>query len=279
MSAPRTLSRAVDLAPGDHVSWAYDDLSSLRAACVDTFAEGVSRGEQLVYLGHRTLGHLVDDLAGLEGRDALLRSGQLTVHAFEGTSPDRSGLDAGAQVASWRSRAEAAVQSGYSGLRVVGDITEEVADPARLGDLLECELAVDAMYAAAPALALCVFDRTRTGSRWREVSSVHRIQHIPGAEASFALTISHGVVRLIGEVDLALVDEFARLLGAVAESTTGPLEVDLAGLDFIDVAASRVLARARTAMRDAGREMLVTGAKPAAALPLREFRLLEGTTR
>ena len=279
MSAPRTLSRAVDLAPGDHVSWAYDDLSSLRAACADTFAEGASRGEQLVYLGHRTLGHLVDDLAGLEGRDALLKSGQLTVHALEYSSPDNAALDAGAQVASWRSRAEAAVQSGYSGLRVVGDITEEVADPACLGDLLECELAVDAMYAAAPALALCVFDRTRTGSRWREVSSLHRIQHIPDADASFALTVSNGVVRLIGELDLSSVDEFARLLGAVAESTSGPLEVDLAGLDFIDVAASRVLARVRTAMRGAGRELLVTGATHAAALPLREFRLLEGATR
>ncbi len=161
----------------------------------------------------------------------------------------------------------------------MGDITEEVADPARLGDLLACELAVDAMYAAAPALALCVFDRTRTGSRWREVSSLHRIQHVPGAEAGFALTIASGVVRLIGELDLSSVDEFARLLGAVAESTTGPLEVDLSGLDFIDVAASRVLARARTAMLGAGRELLVTGASHAAALPLREFRLFEGATR
>jgi anti-anti-sigma factor len=273
------LSRAVDLAPGDHVAWAYDDLASLRAVCADTFAEGASRGEQLVYLGHRPLGHLVDDLAGLEGRDALIRSGQLTVHAVEYAGSHSSGLDADAQVASWRSSAEAAVESGYSGLRVVGDITEEVADPDCLGDLLECELAVDAMYAAAPALALCVFDRTRTGSRWREVSALHRIQHIPGAEGGFALTLANGVVRLIGEVDLSSVDEFAHLLGAAAQATTGPLEVDLAGLDFIDVAASRALARARTSMRGAGRELLVTGARHAAALPLREFRLFEGATR
>ena len=276
MSAPRTLSRAVDLAPGDHASWAYDDLSGLRAVCLDTFAEGAARGEQLVYLSHRPLGQLVDDLAGLEGRDALLRSGQLVVHGAQDCSPDGAGLDAAVQVEIWRSRAAASVESGYSGLRVVGDITEEIADPAHLADLLRCELAVDTMYAAAPALALCVFDRTRAGSRWREVSSLHRIQHIPGEEPAFALTLSRGVVRLMGEVDLSSVPEFAGLLQAVVESTTGLLEVDLSELDFIDVAGSRVMAGMRTAMTRAGRELFVTGVRHPAALPLREFNLHEG---
>jgi anti-anti-sigma factor len=85
-------------------------------------------------------------------------------------------------------------------------------------------------------------------------------------------------VRLIGEVDLSSGDELGSLLAVVAETTTGVLEVDLSGLDFIDVAASRVLARARAAMRGAGRELVVTGATHAAALPLREFRLFEGAT-
>lgn len=278
MSTLRTLERAVDLAPGDHASWAYDDLYGLRAACVDTFDEGASRGEQLVYIGYRPLGELVEDLAGLESRDALLGSGQLEVHTVDGVSLDSAGLDTSARVETWRSRAEAAVASGYTGLRVVGDITEEIADAAHRRGLIECELAVDGMYAAAPAMALCVFDRRRAGSRWQEISSLHRIQHIAGQDPAFALTMSAGVVRLAGEVDTASADALSSLLKAVVGSTSGMLEVNLDDLAFIDVAASRVLARTHHTMQAQGRELFLTGVGRAAALPLGHFDLHRGVT-
>lgn len=243
----RVLERAVDLAPGDHVSWAYDDLAGLRQACADTFAEGAARGEQLVYIGDRGHQNLRDDLSGVEERA--------------------------------RVEAQRAIREGFTGLRVVGDVTEVVVDPDLHADFVAYELALEAMYAVTPVVGICAVDRTRMGQRWREMSALHRVQHISGQEPTFAVTYSSGVVRLFGELDAASAPDFRRILGAVLGSTSGVLEVNLDGLDFIDVGASRVLAHAREVMGRAERDLLLTGVSRRTAAPLAAFNLHGGPLR
>src|SRR6476620_487196 len=156
---PLALDNAVGLCPGDHASWAYEDLPGLRAACTTYLGDGLLRGERLVYVGDRQHGHLVDDLAGLANRDAMLDSGQLEVHTVDELYRGDGQFRAHVQVEAFRRRAEQAVDDGYTGLRILGDITELIVDESLTQQLIEYEVAVDAMFASRPALALCAFDR------------------------------------------------------------------------------------------------------------------------
>lgn len=273
MSALRVLDRAVGLAPGDHVSWVYSDLAGLRAACVDTFTEGAARGQQLVYIGNRDHDDLRADLAGLEDRDAMLETGRLRIHTIAELYGVTGTFEPLAQVEAFRSEAQRAVGEGYTGLRVVGDVTDIVRNPALQETFLDYELALESMYAETPVLGICAIDRRRVGDRWREVSCLHRIQHVDDGQPTFALTWAHGVVRLSGEVDAASVDELQRLLGAVLDMSPDGLEVSLRGLDFIDVAASRVLANAHRRLDGTGRQLVIRDVAPSAALPLEVFHL------
>lgn len=275
----RVLERAVDLAPGDHVSWAYDDLAGLRQACADTFAEGAARGEQLVYIGDRGHQNLRDDLSGVEERDALIAAGRLRIHSTAELYHATGRFEPHAQVETFRVEAQRAIREGFTGLRVVGDVTEVVVDPDLHADFVAYELALEAMYAVTPVVGICAVDRTRMGQRWREMSALHRVQHISGQEPTFAVTYSSGVVRLFGELDAASAPDLRRILGAVLGSTSGVLEVNLDGLDFIDVGASRVLAHAREVMGRAERDLLLTGVSRRTAAPLAAFNLHGGPLR
>ena len=258
------------------MAWAYDDRAGLRTALVDTFTEGAARGEQLVYVGNHDRSGLCDDLAGLPGRDAMLGDGRLRIHSISELYHATGRFEPRAQVETFRAEAQRALRAGYHGLRVVGDVTDLVADGAGHATFVDYELALEAMYADTPVTGICAFNRSRLGEEWREIVALHRLQHVDGEEPGFALTYASGAVRLFGELDVASAPELQRLLDAVLASTTGVLEVNLERLDFIDVGASRVLARAHRTMAHADRDLLLTGVRRAAAPPLAAFNLHGG---
>lgn len=276
MTALRRLERAVGLAHGDHVAWAYDDRADLRTVLTDTFTEGAGRGEQMIYIGNRDRAALCEDLVGLDGRDAMLEDGRLRVHSTAELYHATGRFEPQAQVETFRAQAQRALREDYQGLRVVGDVTDVVTDGVGHDAFVGYELALEALYAAAPVTGICAFDRSRLGDGWREMAALHRLQHAPGQDPGFALSYSSGVVRLFGEVDASSTPEFQRLLDAVLAVTSGMLEVSLDRLDFIDVSASRVLAEAHLTMACAGRELLLTGVRRAAVLPLAAFNLQGG---
>ena len=279
MTALRRLDRAVDLDHGDHVAWAYDDRAGLCAALVDTFTEAAGRGEQMMYIGNRDHAALCEDLADLEGRDAMLEDGRLRIHSTAELYHAAERFEPRAQVETFRAEAHRAVREGYRGLRVVGDVTDVVTDVAGQAAFVDYELALEAMYAATPVTGICAFDRHQLGERCREIAALHRLQHIAGQDPAFALSCCSGVVRLFGELDASSALEFQRLLDAVLAATTGMLELNLDGLDFIDASACRVLAEARQTMACADRELLLTGVGRAAVLPLAAFDLQGGARR
>jgi anti-anti-sigma regulatory factor len=271
----QTLDRAVGLSRGDHASWAYDDVSQLKTACVDYFSEGLVRRERLMYVGGRTRDALVDDLAALPDRDPLIDDGHLTVVSLEGHLDAGEGLDAAAQVEARRQFATAVVREGYAGLRVVGDITEFVVRPGLLDQLVEFELAADTMMATTPVTALCAVDRQRTGPRWRHVSALHRIQHSPDTHPTFSLGGSGSALKLVGEIDISSICDLDQVLDHLTLATTGALTFDLSGLSFIDVAGTRRLAAFQQSMAAVGRAVLFRRLTPAAQRTFRAFAMTE----
>ena len=275
MTGLRTRDRAVGLEPGDHASWAYDDVTELKSVCVDYFADGLVRSERLMYVGGRPHDALLDDLARLPGRDAMLADGRLTVLTVMDSLDVAGAFDPQAELRYRKRIAEEAVDAGYAGLRVAGDITEFVVRPELMDSLVEFEMAVDAAMSTAPVTSLCAFHRQRTGRSWRQVSALHMIQHAPDKHPTFSVGRSGPALTLVGEIDVASVDDVDAVLDRLQLTATGPITFELPDLSFIDVAGTRRLAAFRRSMEATGRAVTFRRLSPAARRTFRAFALIE----
>ena len=268
----RTLERAAGIGPGDHVCWGYEDRAGFVQAVTQFLAEGAGRGERLVYTAPASEGRLVADLGGLPGRDRMLESGQLSVRELA-SAYSVDGLDPAAQVESWRGEAVTAKADGWASLRVAGDVTPLATDAEGMADLVAYELAVDAMIAATQVTGLCGYSVAALGPRLGQVAALHPVQHRVDRDGSFALRLRDHRLGVMGELDIADVEDLRHVLWAVAGSVAGPITVDLGPLAFIDIASTRVLAQFVQAMASEGRPVDFVGAAPAARRCLELFGL------
>lgn len=260
----RTLDRATGLRPGDHACWAYASRRAFTETAAHCLEEGARRGERLLYVGTRATEGLLDDLAGLAGRDELLESGRLTVHHVDAVYDTSTPLEHDEQVESFRAATREAEAEGYPAVRVVADVTPLAASSGDLRRMAAYELAVDAMIATHPMTALCAYDERVVGDRTGALAALHSLQHRSSRPATFAVALRDHTLILTGEIDSACALDLRHVLTAVQDVTEGPLVLDLSPLDFIDVAGARALVRAVSHMVGSGREMPVRGARSAA---------------
>ena len=107
------------------------------------------------------------------------------------------------------------------------------------------------------ATALCLFDLEQVACG-PAVAALHRAQHIGGREPTFALVLSPGWSTLVGEIDTTTAGDLARVLGAYRDATSRPGRRP-ARAQFIDVAATRVLALFERGMSAEGRPVTFAG--------------------
>ena len=276
MSALRTLDRATGLHGGDHACWAYSSRRAFVAAAVASLREGVRRGERLLYVGSADTEVLTADLDGLDDRDALLAEGRLTLHHLDGLYGPPGVPVTEDPVAVFRRTALEAEARGFPGLRAVADVTALAECPDHLRRMAAYELRVDAMIAAHDIVGVCGYDERRVGEEVGVLAALHPLQHRTTRAASFAVALRDGVLDVTGEVDATSAGDLRSVLEAVQDVTGGPLVLDLHGLDFIDVAGARALARAEARVVDSGRPTGVRGARASVRRCLELFGLSSG---
>ena len=170
---------AIGYGPGDHVCWVFEGPAAWLDVVVPYLREGAECRDRLVYVGDKAEGALIEDLAGLPGRDALLASGQLQVMplalAYQGHT---TGFDVGRQVATFHEQALAAVADGYRSLRLATDVSTLAETEQAARGFTAYELLVDAMASCTPWTSLCGYDRDRVGpDAARALCFVHPAHH------------------------------------------------------------------------------------------------------
>lgn len=273
MAPVRTLHHAAGLRAGDHSCWAYTSHRDFVGAVVTFLAEGVRLGERLLYVGTMDDDELTAHLAALPQRDEWIADGRLSVHHLDHVYDPADRCEPAAQVELFRKEADAAVSDGFSGLRMVADVTSLAESPEDLDRMAAYELSVDGMIATNLVTGLCAYDERRVGERIGALAAMHTLQHRAGRPPSFAVTLRGDTLTVTGEIDSTCADDLHHALDAVQDVTDGPLRVDLSSLDFIDVAGTRALARAVSRMVDDGRELRVHGARSASRRCLELFDL------
>jgi hypothetical protein len=136
----------------------YDGEEAWRDLAAVFLHDGAPAHDGLLYVGGKDEAGLLDDLAGLPGRDRMVRTGQLRVLPLDRPDGRRSAFEGERHLATYRSESDRALAAGYRSLRVAVDLSPLAAGPADGPRLAAFELLVDALVDRAPLSALCGYD-------------------------------------------------------------------------------------------------------------------------
>ena len=258
------ISEPAGFGPGDHLCWLHEGRPAWRRAAVAFLAEGAEQDERLFYVADGSPEELVEELAGLPDRDAMLDDGRLRVRTVDETHRRDGDLRAPAEpLAAMVEQARDAVRSGQRGLRVATEASSLATTVAQARRLALYELHMDAAASASPVTEMCGYDRTVVPeAAQRILRFVHPLRRSAGGLADCGLHTEHdGRWRLVGEVDRAQREPLRVALEALAASAegaegTGDVEIDARDLTMIDVAGLRELAAA-AARLPAGRQLVL----------------------
>jgi anti-anti-sigma regulatory factor len=227
----------------DHVCWVYDDPGAFGEVARQHLAEGLAAGERLLCVGARVLdgvragGGPLADVEALQARGALR---VLDVRAAYGTggavAPDQ-------QLAFYEAATGQAVADGFTGLRVVAELSDLAADPAQRVDLMRWEHLADHFMGHGPGMiALCAYRYDLDDEALTDVMSVHPLVHVTDGGPPFRIWFDGDTLTLAGALDTF----GAERLRAVLDSSPGSgrrVVADLGRVDFVDVGGCRELAR------------------------------------
>jgi anti-anti-sigma factor len=255
------VASAAGLGLADHVCWNYGDEGYLDAA-VAFLDDGRRAGQRLLYIADRPPNELIDDLAGLDGRDALLADGGLIVRPLEEAHPGGP-PDPEATLAAYRAATERALADGYTGLRVVGDCTPLVLDPSDRAVWARLEHVAERwMSMGNPMAALCAFDRRALGAgAVDEILRMHPLVHRADGDLAFHVFGNGEDVVLGGDVDLFSAGDLERALAHTVNGTR--TVIDLSEIEFIDHHGLLALAHHARSLARSGARLTVRGASPA----------------
>ncbi|PPS77009.1 hypothetical protein BV882_02450 [Streptomyces sp. 46] len=262
--------KVVEVGPGDHLCFAFADDAEQRRMVSAYLADGLARGERVLYFvdRHAPAAVLSWLRSGGVDPDAAAASGQLRVATAEESYLASGVFDPDAMVASLQEEARDSLAAGYAGLRVSGEMSWALRDAPGLGRLEEYETKVHSVFAGRPASAICQYDaRQFNPEQLRMFEQCHpaAVELDPWYSSSVlciapAFREGERVLQVTGTVDYQATSHLAAALEQTRQ-WPGDVRVDMSALDFIDLAGLRVLVHAAERLGE-GRRLRVMNLTP-----------------
>lgn len=244
MATPGVLSEVRGTVPYSHVCWSYDNPVAFRSQAREFLLEGLAAGERVWYVPVGQPGSLVERLRRVNGFEDALRRGAARVVSLSSTYRNGSVIDPPAQVSAYAAATEAALAAGYTGFRVVAEVTSLVRTPAQLDAVARYEHLIDQYMRTQPMSAMCAYDRLELGDQTiAELACLHPESNVDEVLFRlYACSPSEGSIALAGELDLSNHELFATALERVdLRPVDGQLVVQATHLRFIDHRALMLL--------------------------------------
>jgi anti-anti-sigma factor len=229
--------------PADHLCLVYEDDAAFDEAAREFLVGGLARGERLLCVGQRVIDSLQALTPPTLDAAALIAGGAVETltlaEAYEAAGPFLPEQ----QLAYYDAATRRAMDDGYRGLRVIAEVSDLAAAPAQRADLVRWEHLADEYAAHGSGFsAMCAYRADLGPEALADVASVHPLVRAPEEVSSFRIFVDGDRIALAGSVDTFSSDRLARVLASVRVRDDG-LVLDLAALEFMDVAGCRVLAR------------------------------------
>jgi MEDS: MEthanogen/methylotroph, DcmR Sensory domain/STAS domain len=243
----------------DHVCWVYDDDAEFDRAVEAFLAGGLERGERLLCVGERAIASLTGlprDVAPLLASGAVQT--QTLAQAYEAAGP----FVPESQLAYYEAATQRALDDGYRGLRVIAEISILAADPATRSELMRWEHVADDFIAqAAGFTAMCAYTGELPLEALADVASVHPLVHTPEGLPPFRAFFEDDHLVLAGSLDSCGAERLSQVLASSPIGRRGPV-LDVRRVEFVDVAASRAVARWAQDLAVRGATLEIRGASP-----------------
>lgn len=250
---------------GEHYCWAYRDHAEFFEVLHWFIAGGLSQNQRVAcFVPAGQLEPLRRSLRTTIPIDEVEDSQALILGTFESAYMPDGSFDQEQRIASYERLVRSAQRDGYEGLRVMGDATAILRDPAARESWPGYELRADLLTKQEPLIALCAYDQTTCDDQgMRMIRSLH--PDLIGswdAEPLFHLHASRsGGLRISGEVDFGNSADLERATVDAAKDLAHPV-IDLHDLEFLDVSGMRALTAAINALAGTGRAVELRGARP-----------------
>ncbi|WP_203897964.1 MEDS domain-containing protein [Virgisporangium aliadipatigenens] len=227
-----------------HHCWGFDDPVALESRARPFLGEGLAAGEQVWFVTAGAVEPVMRRWSAVTPFGAALRDGTARVLSVAAGYADGGPVEPAAQVDVFADALSGALAAGYTGLRVVADVTPLVRTPAQRAAFGRYEYLVDSFMAGRPVTGVCAFDRIAldTGT-FRDMACLHPRGDSAGVPFRlYGCPPADGAMVLAGELDLAGRTQFeVALARAAPRPVGGEIVIDASGLRFVDHRALRVL--------------------------------------
>lgn len=164
-AAGKNVGEAISrLQQGDHLCSIYRTQDEQFAVVVPFIQQGLEQcNEACLYIVDECTAHEVKEKLRQAGVDVAgaLQSGQLRLLSKQDTYTRKGYFEPGEMLALLWEEIETAVQQGYAGLRVTGEMTWVLSRPPGAEHLLEYEARLNDFVHQQPAILLCQYNETR----------------------------------------------------------------------------------------------------------------------
>jgi hypothetical protein len=219
---------------GDHLCWPFRRPDELAAVARAYVAEGLTRNEQVAYLGEGRDRDLRLQLAGIPGVDDYVARGQLRVDARTLPTADPPAQPAD-ELGGLAAMTQQSLDAGYAGLRMIADDTVRLRDPPRRAEHVHLEHLIDRFCLDHAFTRLCAYDVTVLGEDVvAEVACVHTLARRNLSPFQLHAT-RRADVALAGSVDTFSVGHLATALQRIGVPPLGEqVVIDVSAVEFID---------------------------------------------
>lgn len=179
------------MASGTHLCSLPGTYREQFAIAVPFLRAGVQAGERCLFVAHDNAVEVVREELSRHG----LQASAVAVVPSNATPLRSDSINAGSLLRAWRAATEEALREGFSGLRVVVEMTWALA--ARVEELAEYEEQAAQLFSTAPIHALCQYNRTRfpEATLRRAATAVHPGLLLEGGQLAEGLPTDIGVAR------------------------------------------------------------------------------------
>jgi anti-anti-sigma factor len=235
---------------GDHICWVVDDASEYLRDGKALLAEGSRQGQLRVVFGPRGSAVLMELAAiadlSFDPRVTFLGGGPVIPRIM---------------LVAFRELSQRALAGGYQGVRILADMDWLLPGQLTADEIARLEVFADRAARELSATIICTYRRASFDTAAiLNALSMHKAHRgrADRPQFHFATDGSAAIWELSGEIDLAVSSAFAAALGAAL--SLGARVLDVAGVQFVDIAGLRAIA---SAARDAAVPVELRGASPA----------------
>src|ERR1700730_8736448 len=160
---PRLLDVLVQIGLHDHICLIYESQEEQLAMPVPSIRMGLDRGEKCIFVAPEKTGSDVIEALHAIGIDVdeAVNSGRLAVASQEDTYLRNGHFEPDRMIRFLADALEPAIASGFSGLRVVGEMTWALGGDPGTSPLIEFEAKLNYFVRNHPVAVTCQYDRNR----------------------------------------------------------------------------------------------------------------------